>query len=79
MRGIPESSAGWVETQRAAVDRLLAQRLADPPDGDPGRLIEAMRYSLLAPGKRIRPLLALAAAETAGGIDDDVLLAAASV
>ncbi len=79
MRGIPESAAAWVETQRAAVDRLLEQRMADPPDGDPGRLIEAMRYSLLAPGKRIRPLLALAAAETAGGIDEDVLLAAASV
>ena len=37
-----------------------------PPDGDPGRLVEAMRYSLLAPGKRIRPLLALAAAEAVG-------------
>jgi len=66
MRGVPEYSAAWVETQRAAVDRLLEQRLAPPPDGDPGRLIEAMRYSLLAPGKRIRPLLALAAAEAAG-------------
>jgi geranylgeranyl pyrophosphate synthase len=79
MAGIPESSAAWVETQRAALDRLLEQRMAAPREGDPGRLIEAMRYSLLAPGKRIRPLLALAAAETAGGIDDDVRLAAASV
>jgi geranylgeranyl pyrophosphate synthase len=79
MTGIPESATAWVETQRAALDRLLEQRMAAPPDGDPGRLIEAMRYSLLAPGKRIRPLLAMAAAEAAGGIDDDVRLAAASV
>jgi geranylgeranyl diphosphate synthase, type II len=79
MASIPESSVAWVETQRAALDRLLEQRMADPPDGDPGRLVEAMRYSLLAPGKRIRPLLALAAAEAAGGIDDDVRLACASV
>src|SRR4029078_8406508 len=42
-------------------------------------LLEAMRYSLLAPGKRIRPLLALAAAETIAPIDYDVLLACAAV
>ena len=74
-----DSFAGWVDQQRAALASLLEQRLATPADGDPGRLVEAMRYSLLAPGKRIRPLLALAAAETAGGIDDNVRLAAASV
>ena len=39
-----------------------------------------MRYSLLAPGKRIRPLLALAAAEAiAGAIDDDMRLACAAI
>ncbi|HVY38288.1 MAG TPA: polyprenyl synthetase family protein [Polyangia bacterium] len=79
MRAPSDSLTGWVEQQRAALAALLEQRLAAPPDGDPGRLVEAMRYSLLAPGKRIRPLLALAAAETAGGIDDNVRLAAASV
>ena len=30
-------------------------------------LLEAMRYSLLAPGKRLRPLLVLLAAEACGG------------
>jgi geranylgeranyl diphosphate synthase type II len=79
MASVPESATAWVEAQRAALARLLEERMAAPPDGDPGRLVEAMRYSLLAPGKRIRPLLALAAAETAGGIDDNVRLAAASV
>jgi len=79
MAASSDSSAAWVETQRAALARLLEDRMAAPPDGDPGRLVEAMRYSLLAPGKRVRPLLALAAASTARGVDDNVRLAAASV
>jgi geranylgeranyl diphosphate synthase type II len=42
---------------------------------DPGteRLEEAMRYSLLAGGKRIRPVLALATAEALGRDPDEVL------
>jgi len=74
-----DPSAAWVDTQRAALARLLEERMAAPADGDPGRLVESMRYSLLAPGKRVRPLLALAAAETARGVDDNVRLAAAAV
>jgi geranylgeranyl diphosphate synthase, type II len=35
-------------------------------DNPPGRLIEAMTYSLMAGGKRIRPVLCLAAAEAVG-------------
>jgi len=35
--------------------------------GCPPRLREAMRYSLLAPGKRLRPMLALMAADACGG------------
>jgi geranylgeranyl diphosphate synthase type II len=60
--------ARWAEPRRSLVDALLARRLLQPPRGeDPGRLVEAIRYSLLAPGKRLRPLLALAAAEAVGG------------
>jgi geranylgeranyl pyrophosphate synthase len=69
----------WAAARRAELDQLFAARLAAPADGDPGRLLEAMRYSLLAPGKRIRPLLALAAAETVGRVDADVLLACGAV
>src|SRR3954462_4932773 len=69
----------WAAARRAELDRLFETRLATPADGDPGRLLEAMRYSLLAPGKRIRPLLALAAAETSAPIDGDVLLACGAV
>ncbi|MCA9132103.1 MAG: polyprenyl synthetase family protein [Planctomycetales bacterium] len=38
-----------------------------PAEGCPRRLGEAMRYSVLAPGKRLRPLLALLACEAVGG------------
>lgn len=74
--------ASWLPERRRAVDALLAERLVQPAAGeDPGRLIEAMRYSLLAPGKRLRPILALGAAEAAGARGDHppVQLAAAAV
>ncbi len=42
-------------------------------------LDEAMRYSLLAGGKRIRPVLALASARSAGAAPESVLPAAAAI
>jgi geranylgeranyl pyrophosphate synthase len=69
----------WVRIRRAEIDRLLDARVPPSADGDPGRLVEAVRYSLLAPGKRLRPLLALAAAEAVGGEarhPDEAVLAA---
>ena len=71
----------WASARRAELDALLSARIAQPPRaGDPGRLIESIRYSLLSPGKRLRPLLALAAAEAVGGpASESVRIAAASV
>ncbi|HZC13927.1 MAG TPA: polyprenyl synthetase family protein, partial [Thermoleophilaceae bacterium] len=43
------------------------------------RLEQAMRYSLLAGGKRIRPVLALATAEALGRDPDEVLPLAAAI
>ena len=48
-------------------------------EGCPARLREAMRYSLLAPGKRIRPMLVLLAAEACGGTIDAAMPAACAV
>jgi len=76
----PDWSA-WMAARRAEVDAVLAARL-DRLRGpeDPGRLIESIAYSLLSPGKRLRPILALAAAEAAGDfLDSHVKLAAAAV
>ena len=51
----------WIEAQRRTVDAALDGFV--PAGGEPRLVWEAMRYSLFAGGKRLRPLLALAAAE----------------
>ncbi len=43
------------------------------------RLSSAMQYSLMASGKRLRPVLCMAAAETVGEINDDVIKAACAI
>ncbi len=45
----------------------------------PAELLEAMRYSVLAPGKRIRPYLVVRCCELVGGSRDDAWPAAAAV
>lgn len=52
----------WLDARRQDVDRALEQFLPAPPACPPG-IAEAMRYSLFAGGKRLRPMLVLAAAE----------------
>ena len=50
---------------RRDLERALGEWLPAPPES-PGRLHEAMQYSLLARGKRMRPVLVLAAADAVG-------------
>lgn len=45
----------------------------------PARLHEAMTYSLMAGGKRIRPVFCIAAYEAAGGSPDEIIPVAASL
>jgi geranylgeranyl diphosphate synthase, type II len=52
----------WLEARRADVDAALARYMPSAP-ACPPRVDEAMRYSLFAGGKRLRPVLALASAE----------------
>ncbi|TWU42950.1 Farnesyl diphosphate synthase [Novipirellula aureliae] len=47
--------------------------------GCPSRLAEAIRYALLAPGKRLRPGLVLMATEACGGRRDDAMPAAVAI
>ncbi|HUT87959.1 MAG TPA: farnesyl diphosphate synthase [Thermoguttaceae bacterium] len=63
---------------RGRIDAALAE-YAELRDGCPGGLREAIRYSLLAPGKRLRPMLVLMAAEACGGAIDAALPAACAV
>jgi len=55
------------DTLRPGIDRALNQFLDALRPSSPARLVEAMRYSLLAPGKRLRPMLVVLACRAAGG------------
>ncbi|RMG99878.1 MAG: polyprenyl synthetase family protein [Deltaproteobacteria bacterium] len=64
---------------RGRVDEALDAALPARPDDDPMRLREAMRYAVLGGGKRMRPIVALAACRAAGGSDEDGLPAACAI
>ena len=57
---------GYLAQRTAAVDRALNQ-LLPPASAKPATIHKAMRYSIFAGGKRLRPALCLAAAEACGG------------
>jgi len=67
-----------IEAHRKLVDQAL-ERYCEFDSDCPEHLAEAIRYCLLAPGKRIRPLLTLAAAEACGGKVADAIPAACAV
>jgi len=56
------------ETVDSALDHYFLSRVEYPPS-----LLRAIRYSLFAGGKRIRPILSMAAFEAAGGNREDLL------
>ncbi len=60
--------ARYLDARRQDVETALDEALPRPPSCPP-LLAEAMRYSLMAGGKRLRPILTLAAAEAVGGAD----------
>lgn len=68
----------WLDENRRLLEERLESWLTSRA-GCPERLAEAMRYSLLAPGKRLRPLLTLLACEAGGGKTEDALSAACAV
>jgi geranylgeranyl diphosphate synthase type II len=70
--------ATYLKSKQALIDERLAA-LLDRETAAPAALLEAMRYSLLAPGKRLRPVLVLMAAQAAGGDDQRAFPAACAV
>lgn len=60
MTGQPISLGTALEQVAADVDRAFGSLLAVPPDAR-ARLYEAMRYAAIGGGKRVRPLLVIAA------------------
>jgi len=71
-----------IEDATAIATRLtdaLIERLLALPPGLEARVYEAMRYSALAPGKRLRPLLVLASAHLFGVSRRSALQVAAAI
>src|SRR5262245_40263674 len=56
----------YLESRRAEIEAALRTVLPGPPDC-PTVVADAMRYSLTAGGKRLRPILCLASADSVGG------------
>jgi geranylgeranyl pyrophosphate synthase len=67
-----------LESWRLRMERALEARLP-PADAIPARLHTAMRYSVLGGGKRIRPALLFATAQTLGLSEDEVEAAACAI
>jgi len=67
-----------LESWQSRMERALSLRLPEP-SAVPARLHEAMRYSVLGGGKRIRPALLFATARTLGLSEDTVEAAACAI
>jgi farnesyl diphosphate synthase len=77
-RASPDAFAQHLERYRRRVDAKLADALrAD--DAIPHRLLDAMRYSALGGGKRVRPLLVYASGELVGAAEGALDAIAAAV
>jgi geranylgeranyl diphosphate synthase type II len=75
---LPGDLAAIMAERRRQVDEALERWL--PEQGDhPPKVHEAMRYSVFAGGKRLRPLLALFACEAVGGSPEDAMPAAVAL
>jgi geranylgeranyl diphosphate synthase type II len=68
----------YLAERRALVENRLFDCLPTPSTR-PARLAEAIGHAVRSGGKRLRPILALAAAEAAGGTPADAILPACSV
>src|SRR5271170_6954815 len=68
----------YLKERAQLIERALKQSV-DEPTGAAARLHEAIRYSLLAGGKRLRPVLVLASCEAVGGKVDAAMGLACAV
>ena len=68
----------YLESRKTTVEQQLLAALP-APDCRPAILADALRHAVLTGGKRLRPILCLAAAEAAGGSADDATWPALAV
>lgn len=69
--------SAYIKNKNQQISVALEKILYDSQPSEP--IVEAMKYSLMAGGKRIRPVLCLAAAEAVGGKPQAVLPAACAL
>jgi len=74
----PATLDTYTETLRPRIEAAFGN-YSDLGEGCPTKLREAIRYSLLASGKRLRPMLVLLAAEACGGSIETALPAACAI
>ena len=81
MNGVSLSGSLWdrLAPRQRAVESALRDRLAAHTADAPRAVVEAMEYSLLAPGKRLRPLLTVLTCEAVGGATEQALAAGCAV
>jgi geranylgeranyl diphosphate synthase, type II len=65
----------YLSSRSEQINEMLDSLLANTSS----KIVRAMKYSLMAGGKRIRPVLCMAAAETVGGQGQDVIRAACAI
>src|SRR3982750_3036126 len=75
---MPEPLHSYFESRCKLVEQALNHYL-DTTKSDPEIIHEAMRYSIFAGGKRLRPVLVIAAAECCGAKAETVLPTAAAM
>lgn len=68
----------WLRERKEAVDALLDKVLPNEFEL-PARIHEAMRYSVFAGGKRLRPVLVLESCRACGGKDNAAAAAACAI
>jgi geranylgeranyl diphosphate synthase, type II len=79
--GLPVSKKLWQELKprQERINAALQSMLLRTTQGCPEAVRDAMAYSLLAPGKRLRPLLVMLTCEAVGGTIEQSLPAACAV
>jgi len=67
----------YLASKRKQINEVL-ENILDPA-ANSSRIVAAMRYSLTAGGKRVRPILCIAAAEAVDGMTEEVMRAACAL
>jgi len=71
----------YLKEKKSLIDNYLTSYISQHKSNSdcPKELIEAMGYALMAGGKRLRPILAIASYEASGGDSEDIIPIAASL